>query len=185
MWTREIVRHHLGAGWPHPRGPHHRSPILGDMISAVTATGSFKYDIVSGTLDADKFIDFCDKLLTDTEGPVFLVVDGHPVHRSRAVTDYVASTQGRLRLFRLPSYSPELNPDEWVWKSNTTPSAATPPPVLMTSPPRSSPHSNDSPNYLTSSEHSSAIPTFATSPHEPPRPVYILTFPLVSQILIG
>jgi transposase len=51
-----------------------------------------------------------------TNGPVFLIVDGHPVHRAKAVTEYVASTQGRLRLFRLPS-SPELNPDEWVWKS--------------------------------------------------------------------
>jgi transposase len=87
------------------------------MISAVTATGSFKYDIVTGTLDADKFIDFCDKLLTDTDGPVFLVVDGHPVHRSKDVKEYVASTSGQLRLFRLPSYSPELNPDEWVWKN--------------------------------------------------------------------
>jgi len=87
------------------------------MISAVTATGSFKYDIVAGTLDADKFIDFCDKLLTDTNGRVFLVVDGNPVHRSKAVTEYVANTDGRLRLFRLPSYSPELNPDEWVWKN--------------------------------------------------------------------
>lgn len=88
-----------------------------NMISAVTAGGSFKYDIVTGTLNADKFIDFCGKLLADTTGPVFLVVDGHPVHRSTAVKEYVANTGGALRLFRLPSYSPQLNPDEWVWKN--------------------------------------------------------------------
>src|SRR5512144_3019009 len=40
-----------------------------------------------------------------------------PTHRSRAVQDFVASTNGRLRLFLLPGYSPELNPDEWVWKN--------------------------------------------------------------------
>lgn len=57
-----------------------------------------------------KFIDFGDKLLSDTNGPVFLIVDGHPVHRAQAVIEYVTSTQGRLRLFHLPSYSPELNP---------------------------------------------------------------------------
>jgi DDE superfamily endonuclease len=62
--------------------------------------------------------------------PVFLLVDGHFVHRSRAVTDYTAGTNGRLRLLRdcsataprllrLPSYSPELNPDKWVWKTST------------------------------------------------------------------
>ncbi|MEX5636181.1 transposase, partial [Parafrankia sp. FMc2] len=28
-----------------------------------------------------------------------------------------ASTEGRLRIFHLPPYSPELNPDEWVWKN--------------------------------------------------------------------
>jgi len=39
----------------------------------------------------------------------------HPVHRSTAVRDFVDSTEGRLRLFFLPSYSPDLNPDELVW----------------------------------------------------------------------
>jgi transposase len=113
--------YHAGTSW----APVGRTPVVRctgarlsvNMISAVTATGSFKYDIISGALDAEKFIDFCDKLLTDTSGPVFLVVDGHPVHRTKAVKEYVASANGRLRLFRLPAYSPELNPDEWVWKN--------------------------------------------------------------------
>jgi hypothetical protein len=61
-------------------------------------------------------IAYCQDLLHDDGGTVFLVVDGHPVHRSRAVRDFAASTNGRLRLFFLPPYSPELNPDEWVWK---------------------------------------------------------------------
>jgi transposase len=47
---------------------------------------------------------------------VFLIVDGHPVHRSGAVKRFAASTEGRLRLFFLPGYAPELNPGEWVWK---------------------------------------------------------------------
>jgi hypothetical protein len=85
------------------------------MISAVTATGSLPDDIVTGTLDADKFIDVGDTLLTNTDGPVFLVVDGHPVPRSKAGKDYVASTSGQRRLFRLPSSSPELNPDDGAW----------------------------------------------------------------------
>ncbi|MGH3669388.1 MAG: transposase, partial [Pseudonocardiaceae bacterium] len=45
------------------------------------------------------------------------IIDGHPVHRSRAVKEFAASTKGKLRLFFLPPYSPELNPDEWVWKN--------------------------------------------------------------------
>jgi transposase len=41
-----------------------------------------------------------------------LIIDGHPVHRSRAVKEFAASTKGKLRLFFVPPYSPELNPDE-------------------------------------------------------------------------
>jgi len=48
---------------------------------------------------------------------VYLIADGHPSHRARAVRDYVATTAGRLQLFFLPGYSPELNPGEWVWKN--------------------------------------------------------------------
>jgi transposase len=47
--------------------------------------------------------------------PVFLVLDGHSAHKARLVSEYVASLEGSLRLFFLPPYSPELNPDEQVW----------------------------------------------------------------------
>jgi transposase len=33
------------------------------------------------------------------------------------VDRFVGSTDGALRLYRLPAYSPQLNPDEWVWKN--------------------------------------------------------------------
>lgn len=47
--------------------------------------------------------------------PTFLILDGHPVHKSRRVKEFVAGTDGKLRLFILPPYSLHLNPDEWVW----------------------------------------------------------------------
>jgi transposase len=76
-----------------------------------------RFAAIDGKLDAPTFIDFCRRLLGDTPGPVFLIIDSHPVHRSRAVKAFAASTQGQLRLFFLPPYSPQLNPDEWVWKN--------------------------------------------------------------------
>src|ERR671920_361233 len=61
------------------------------------------------------------KLISDAQragtGPVFGIVDNHPVHRAKTVDRFVASTHGALRLHRLPAYSPQLNPDEWVWKN--------------------------------------------------------------------
>ena len=46
---------------------------------------------------------------------MLLILDGHPVHKSKKVKEFVAQTAGNLRLFILPPYSPHLNPDEWVW----------------------------------------------------------------------
>ena len=48
---------------------------------------------------------------------MFVIVDGHPVHRAQAVDDFVRSTDGAPRLYRLPAYSPQLNPDELVWNN--------------------------------------------------------------------
>jgi transposase len=87
-----------------------------NLSSAVTAKGTLRFAAYDGNLNGPVFIDFCRRLLHDTPGPVFLVRDGHPVHRSKAGKQVAASTGGRLRRWFLPGYAPELNPDEWVWK---------------------------------------------------------------------
>jgi len=43
---------------------------------------------------------------------VFLIWDNLPVHRARAVRDWLAERTEQIEVFHLPSYSPELNPDE-------------------------------------------------------------------------
>lgn len=86
-----------------------------NLISAISAQGALRFMVVEGRLNAAVFIDFLKRLVHDCERPVFLIVDGHPVHRAGNVKRFVASTQGRLQLFFLPPYSPELNPDELVW----------------------------------------------------------------------
>jgi transposase len=88
-----------------------------NLISAVTAQGALRFAAFDDTFNAERFIEFCTRLLHDAPGPVFLIVDGHPAHRAKATTEFVTATHGRLRLFFLPGYSPELNPDEWVWKN--------------------------------------------------------------------
>jgi transposase len=88
-----------------------------NLISALSAQGALRFSTYAGKFESAIFINFCKRLMHDTKGSLFLIVDGHPVHRSRAVKDFVASTRGRLRLFQFPAYSPELNPDEWVWKN--------------------------------------------------------------------
>ena len=53
------------------------------MISAVTAQGLLRFSTYTGPFTAAMFIDFCTRLLGDTDGPVYLVVDGHPRGASR------------------------------------------------------------------------------------------------------
>src|SRR3954454_8747550 len=92
-----------------------------NLISAISAQGALRFSVLAGTLTAAGFINFLKRLLHDAQrtsaGPVFCIVDNHPVHRAKAVDRYVDSTDGALRLYRLPAYSPQLNPDEWVWKN--------------------------------------------------------------------
>src|SRR5512144_2657973 len=113
--------HHAGTTW----GAIGKTPVVKttgarfslNMISAVTAKGLLRFSTFTGSMTAEKFIEFCKRLMADTDGPVFLVLDGHPVHRSKKVKTFAESTRGQLRLFQLPGYSPQLDPDEWVWKN--------------------------------------------------------------------
>ncbi len=113
--------YHAGTTW----APVGRTPVLAstgarfsvNMISAVSAKGALRFSVVDGTMNGTKFIEFCKRLLHDNPGPVFLIVDGHPSHKAKIVKAFVASTNGQLKLFVLPGYSPQLNPDEWVWKN--------------------------------------------------------------------
>jgi transposase len=87
------------------------------MISAVTAKGAMHFTTFTGKMDADVFISYCRDLLHDDGGIVFLILDGQSCPPLSCGQRVRASTNGKLRLFFLPPYSPELNPDEWVWKN--------------------------------------------------------------------
>lgn len=83
-----------------------------NMISAITNRGALAFMVFEGKFKNAVFIEFMKRLLKQATRKIYLIVDGHPVHRSRAVTKFVADNAQRLRLIRLPGYCPELNPDE-------------------------------------------------------------------------
>lgn len=88
-----------------------------NMISAITSKGKMKFMTHSGKVNASVFCEFLKRLMHNITKKIFLILDGHPVHRSSKVKKLMQSMDGRLRLFYLPPYSPELNPDELVWNS--------------------------------------------------------------------
>lgn len=84
-----------------------------NMISTVTNRGRLAFMIYKEGFTAAVFLRFLRRLVRQTPGRrIYLIVDGHPVHRSRAVTRWLQENESRILMFRLPAYSPELNPDE-------------------------------------------------------------------------
>jgi transposase len=86
-----------------------------NAISAVNAKGEFWYNVYAGKLNASRFVEFLQDLMKGRRERVFLIVDGHPSHKAKLVQAYVQSLAGKLELYFLPPYAPDLNPDEFVW----------------------------------------------------------------------
>lgn len=111
--------YHRGHTWA-PKG---ETPVLTatgrrfslNMISAISAQGQLRFMVHQGSVTAKVFREFLKRLMVGANKPIYVVVDGHPIHKAKLVKQYVDSQQGMLKLFVLPPYSPHLNPDETVW----------------------------------------------------------------------
>ncbi len=80
-------------------------------------SGRLFYQGVVGKLNASAYLRFLKLILRKTRRPVFLVQDGAPYHRAKAVKDFLARHAQRLTVTTLPSYSPDYNPIEYLWRA--------------------------------------------------------------------
>jgi transposase len=120
LWLDELgVRSDVAAGrsW----APVGQTPVIKrtgkrfgvNLISAISGEGLLRFRLFSGSFRGPVLVDFLRRLLRDCAGQkVHLVLDGHPVHRARLVSGWVAQRPTRIQLHFLPGYSPELNPVE-------------------------------------------------------------------------
>jgi transposase len=88
-----------------------------NLISAINRRGAMRFVCIKETLNAGVFIEFLKRLVASAGHPVYLIVDGHPAHKAVKTRNFVESLNGMLKLFILPGYSPDLNPDELVWNN--------------------------------------------------------------------
>lgn len=113
--------HHSGTTW----APTGQTPIVAatgnresiGIASAVSLRGAMHWMVFTGMMDSELFIEYLDRLLHDIRGKIFLILDRAPYHTSKATREWVATRACRIELFFLPSYSPDINADEWVWKN--------------------------------------------------------------------
>lgn len=80
-------------------------------------SGRLFYQGFIGKLNATSYQQFLKLILRQTRRPVFLVQDGAPYHRAKAVQDFLAQHTQRLTVTQLPSYSPDYNPIEYLWRA--------------------------------------------------------------------
>lgn len=86
-----------------------------NMIAAISARGELRFMLVDSMVNGEVFTDFLKRLVYKAERPIFLILDNLKVHHCEPVKKFVESTNGMLRLFFLPPFSPHLNPSELVW----------------------------------------------------------------------
>lgn len=85
-----------------------------NMISTVTNQGKVEFMIYSGTMNAQRLIEFMEQLIKNKGNKVYLILDNLRVHHSKLVKEWEEENKEKIALFYLPSYSPEKNPDEYL-----------------------------------------------------------------------
>lgn len=91
-----------------------KTRIQQNLIASVTPEGDLIDDLFSGTLNANKFIDFLEHLIASSDRKVFLVLDHHPAHTAGTVGEWIDDHADEIQLVWLPRYSPEYNPEEFL-----------------------------------------------------------------------
>jgi len=113
--------HHAGRTW----GKKGETPVVKatgarhgiSLISAITSKGHMRFMIKEkGGVNSAVFIEFLKRLLVGAKRTIFLILDRGPAHRSKKTKAFIDTLGGKLKVFYLPPYSPDRNPDELVWK---------------------------------------------------------------------
>ena len=84
------------------------------MISAITNGGKVRFMMYQETMNSELLIKFMTRLIKDAGRKVFLILDNLRVHHSKNVKQWLEEHREQIEVFHLPSYSPELNPDEYL-----------------------------------------------------------------------
>jgi transposase len=95
------------------------SPRWGEKASYYSAvcleTGEVEVLELEGNSNAETSVRFLRQLRAAHPEPLIVIWDNGPAHGGDALREYLATPDLRLRLVRLPAYSPDFNADEAVW----------------------------------------------------------------------
>ena len=96
--TLPVASHHIGV----------------NMISAITNKGKIRYHFYNGKFNQDIFMEFLTRIIKSTDKKVFIIADNSSIHHGSLVQQWREKNAKHIAMFYLPSYSPDLNPDEYL-----------------------------------------------------------------------
>ena len=84
-------------------------------VSAGLTLRNFYFRLYPGAIGELEVIDFLKALVRHIDGPLLIVWDRLPAHRSRLVREFIQLSEDHIATEYLPPYAPELNPVEYIW----------------------------------------------------------------------
>jgi len=85
-----------------------------NILAAISPSGFMNWMVFEDNFDSKKLVEFIRRLIRQIKQKIYLILDNHGVHHSKKVKDYVEKYKDRIKIFYLPPYCPELNPQELV-----------------------------------------------------------------------
>ena len=79
-------------------------------------SGRLFYQGIEGRFNSESSQVFWQTIMAHTTAHLFLIHDGARYHTSQATQPFFAAHADRLTVHPLPSYSPDYNPIEYLWK---------------------------------------------------------------------
>ena len=111
----------LGRTWA-PKGKTPKVMVTGKrggfcVTSAISPAGKLIFRIEKGKVHAKEHIEFLKQIMKQhPHRKIIIIEDRSPVHRAKKVDRFIEENMNKIKIYRLPSYAPELNPDEHVWE---------------------------------------------------------------------
>jgi len=111
----------LGTTWA-KRGETPKVKVTGNrgsicLSSAISPAGRMVFRIEKGTVNSETFVDFLKQIMRNHKWrKIIIVTDNYPAHDSSYVKNFIEQNKNKIAIYYLPTYSPDLNPDEEVWK---------------------------------------------------------------------
>lgn len=85
-----------------------------NMISAISNRGHLQFMLMEAGFNSEVFQTFLQQMIKYSKQKVFFITDNHPAHKTKKLNQWLEDNREKIKVFFIPPYSPELNPQEYL-----------------------------------------------------------------------